>query len=69
MTTPLVLGDITIHPVIEQQGAFFDALSFFPKLKQRTARREPGLAAAGIYRCPGQVGALYSELRHQDAAP
>src|SRR5246127_5081647 len=32
MTTPLVLGEISIHPVIEQQGAFFDALSFFPKL-------------------------------------
>ena len=34
MTTPLVLGDITINPVIEQQGAFFDALSFFPKLSK-----------------------------------
>ena len=32
MTTPLALGEITIHPVVEQQGAFFDALSFFPKL-------------------------------------
>jgi glyoxylase-like metal-dependent hydrolase (beta-lactamase superfamily II) len=32
MTTPLALGEITIHPVVEQEGAFFDALSFFPKL-------------------------------------
>src|SRR5215469_6652510 len=32
MTTPLLLGEITIHPVVEQQGAFFDALSFFPNL-------------------------------------
>src|SRR4029077_6276842 len=34
MTTPLVLGEITIHPVIEQEGTFFDALSFFPKLSK-----------------------------------
>jgi glyoxylase-like metal-dependent hydrolase (beta-lactamase superfamily II) len=26
------LDDITIHPVIEQQGPFFDALEFFPTL-------------------------------------
>ena len=32
MITPLALGEITVHPVVEQQGAFFDALSFFPKL-------------------------------------
>ena len=32
MTMPLTLGEISIHPVVEQQGAFFDALSFFPKL-------------------------------------
>ena len=32
MITPLALGEITIHPVVEQQGAFFDALGFFPKL-------------------------------------
>ena len=34
MSTPLTLRDITIHPVVEQQGAFFDALSFFPKLSK-----------------------------------
>ncbi|HXW48571.1 MAG TPA: MBL fold metallo-hydrolase [Xanthobacteraceae bacterium] len=32
MTLPFSLKDITIHPVIEQQGAFFDALGFFPAL-------------------------------------
>ncbi len=32
MTMPLALDDITIHPVVEQQGAFFEALPFFPKL-------------------------------------
>jgi glyoxylase-like metal-dependent hydrolase (beta-lactamase superfamily II) len=30
--TAIVLKDITIHPVVEQQGAFFDALEFFPAL-------------------------------------
>ncbi len=32
MTMPIALKDITIHPVVEQQGAWFDALGFFPKL-------------------------------------
>jgi len=32
MTTPLKLDDITIHPIIEQQGPFFDLLGFFPGL-------------------------------------
>jgi len=31
-TWPIARGDITIHPVIEQQGAWFSALDFFPKL-------------------------------------
>jgi glyoxylase-like metal-dependent hydrolase (beta-lactamase superfamily II) len=32
MTTPITLNDIEIHPIVEQQGAFFKALEFFPKL-------------------------------------
>ena len=32
MPTPITLKDITIHPVVEQEGAFFDALEFFPTL-------------------------------------
>lgn len=32
MTTQITLGDITIHRVVEQQGAFFPALEFFPAL-------------------------------------
>lgn len=32
MTTAITLKDVTIHPVIEQQGAFFDPLEFFPTL-------------------------------------
>jgi len=34
MTVPVTLRDITIHPVVEQQGTFFDALEFFPTLSQ-----------------------------------
>jgi len=32
MTSPIPLGAITIHRVVEQQGAYFDAASFFPSL-------------------------------------
>jgi len=34
MPAPIALQDITIHPVIEQQGPFFDALEFFPTLSK-----------------------------------
>jgi hypothetical protein len=32
MTTTITLKDITIHPVVEQQGPFFDVMEFFPTL-------------------------------------
>jgi glyoxylase-like metal-dependent hydrolase (beta-lactamase superfamily II) len=32
MSAPITLRDITIHPIVEQQGAFFDVLQFFPTL-------------------------------------
>ena len=32
MPTAIPLHDITIHPVVEQQGPFFDVLEFFPTL-------------------------------------
>jgi glyoxylase-like metal-dependent hydrolase (beta-lactamase superfamily II) len=32
MTTAIALKDIKIHPVVEQQGAFFDTMEFFPTL-------------------------------------
>ena len=32
MTTPIVLKDATIHPVIEQEGPFFKAKDFFTTL-------------------------------------
>src|SRR5260370_2453452 len=35
MTMPLALDDITIHPVVEQQGAFLEALPFFPNLTKQ----------------------------------
>ena len=36
MTTPITLSDITIHPIVEQQGPFFKALEFFPTLTKAT---------------------------------
>jgi hypothetical protein len=32
MTTAIRLQNITIYPVVEQQGPFFDAMEFFPTL-------------------------------------
>ncbi len=32
MTSPIALKDATIHPVVEQQGPFFEMLAFFPGL-------------------------------------
>src|ERR671930_2090275 len=32
MTTAIALKDITLYPVVEQQGPFFDVLEFFPTL-------------------------------------
>src|SRR5439155_19355094 len=32
MTTAIKLHDITVHPVVEQQGPFFDVMEFFPTL-------------------------------------
>jgi hypothetical protein len=36
MTTPITLADITIYPIVEQQGFFFKALEFFPMLTKVT---------------------------------
>ena len=33
-TMPIALGDITIHPIVEQEGAFFDVMGFFPELSK-----------------------------------
>jgi glyoxylase-like metal-dependent hydrolase (beta-lactamase superfamily II) len=34
MATPITLKDVTIHPVVEQQGTWFDAVKFFPTLSK-----------------------------------
>jgi len=34
MTVTINMGDITIHRIIEQEGPFFDALTFFPSLSK-----------------------------------
>jgi hypothetical protein len=34
MSLPISLKDITIYPVVEQQGAFFDVMEFFPTLNK-----------------------------------
>src|SRR5262249_27623656 len=46
MTTAITLKDVTVHPVVEQQGPFFDALEFFPTLtkallEENRSWREP----------------------------
>ena len=61
----ITLNDITIHPIIEQEGAFFDAMGFSRNADQGVARREPLLAAAGILRSGRQALALYREFRRQ----
>ena len=45
MTTAITLKDITIHPVVEQEGPFFDALEFFPTLTKEVLRRAHQAAA------------------------
>src|SRR3984885_15345830 len=32
--TAITLKDVTIHPIVEQQGAWFDAMGFFPALSK-----------------------------------
>ncbi len=34
MTTAITLNDITIHPIVEQQGAWFEVFRFFPTLSK-----------------------------------
>jgi hypothetical protein len=30
VSTPIKIGNATIHRIVEQQGPFFDAMPFFP---------------------------------------
>ena len=67
--TTVTLKDITIHPVVEQQGPFFDGAEFFPTLTRKCWRRTaPGSSRPSSIR-NRQGRALRAELRHQDAAP
>ena len=70
MTTAISLEDITVHPVVEQQGPFFDVMEFFPTLTQGAARGEPFLAAAHVHRSGDRPArAVRPELCDKDAAP
>ena len=56
MTTAISLKDITIHPVVEQQGAHFDALEFFPTLtKEVLEENRPWLQPAFIDPATGRL--------------
>ena len=41
-TMPIALDDITIHPIVEQEGAFFDVMGFFPELEQERSSTRTG---------------------------
>ena len=41
MCSAIALRDITIHPVVEQQGPFFDVFEFFPKLTKEMVDELP----------------------------
>ncbi|MGA7429469.1 MAG: MBL fold metallo-hydrolase, partial [Xanthobacteraceae bacterium] len=58
MTMPIALNDITIHPIIEQQGVFFNVMGFFPDLTREVLdENRPWLqpefvdAAGGLLLC------------------
>jgi glyoxylase-like metal-dependent hydrolase (beta-lactamase superfamily II) len=56
MTTAISLKDITIHPVVEQQGAHFDTLEFFPTLtKEVLEENRPWLQPAFIDPATGRL--------------
>jgi glyoxylase-like metal-dependent hydrolase (beta-lactamase superfamily II) len=56
MTTAISLKDITIHPVVEQQGAHFDTLEFFPTLtKEVLEENRPWLQPTFIDPATGRL--------------
>ena len=56
MTPAITLKDITIHPVVEQQGAHFDTLEFFPTLtKEVLEENRPWLQPAFIDPATGRL--------------
>ena len=77
MTTAITLKDITIHPVVEQQGAHFDALEFFPTLTKEVFEENlPWLqptfidpASGRVVLCVQSFVIVRAKLCHKDAAP
>ncbi|HEY7246466.1 MAG TPA: MBL fold metallo-hydrolase [Xanthobacteraceae bacterium] len=56
MSTAIKLHDITVHPVVEQQGPFFDVLEFFPTLtKERLAENRSWLEPTFIDPATGRL--------------
>jgi glyoxylase-like metal-dependent hydrolase (beta-lactamase superfamily II) len=56
MTLPITLEDITIYPVVEQQGAFFDVMEFFPTLtKEQLAENRSWLEPTFIDPANGRL--------------
>ena len=48
-TTTFKVGDITIHRVVEQEGAWFDPLQFFPSLTPEVLEENRGWMTEGGY--------------------
>ena len=69
MATPITLKDITIYPVVEQQGTVLQGARVLPDAEQGAVRGKPLLACAGIHRRLRRRRALHPGLCHQDTAP
>jgi len=48
-TTSFKVGDITIHRIVEQEGGFFDPLTFFPNLTPEVLAENKGWMTDGGY--------------------
>ena len=48
-TTTFKVGDITIHRIVEQEGGFFDPLTFFPSLTPEVLAENKGWMTDGGY--------------------
>jgi len=49
MQTSFKVGDLTIHRVVEQEGPFFDPLTFFPSLTKEVLAENSGWMKEGGY--------------------
>jgi glyoxylase-like metal-dependent hydrolase (beta-lactamase superfamily II) len=48
-TTTFKVGDITIHRIVEQEGGFFDPLTFFPSMTKELLEENKGWMTDGGY--------------------